>query len=104
MRWRNVRFGELTVSTHDGHHCFRVEVNLGGIQPSDVQVELYADPVDGEPPFRAAMSPAGAVDGACLYAGLAPGTRPAGHYTPRVIPRREGALIPAEISLIAWQK
>ena len=102
--WRNLRFGTLTVTTHDGHHCFRVELSLGAIQPGDLEVELYAEPLDEGPPFRAAMSPAGAVEGGSLYVGSAPDTRPPWHYTPRVIPRREGALIPAEVSLIAWQK
>jgi hypothetical protein len=70
--WRNVRFGTPTVVTHDGHHCFRVELTLGAIHPADVQAELYADPVDGGHPFRAAMSPAGAVESEVSRTWLAP--------------------------------
>ena len=104
VHWGNLRLGPLHVSTHDGRHTFRVEVRLGAIRPNDVQVELYADAVDAGPPFRAAMSPCGAVEGGLLYAGSAPDARPADHYTPRIIPRHEGAFIPAENSLIAWKK
>jgi glycogen phosphorylase len=50
------------------------------------------------------MSPCGAVEGGLLYAAAAPASRPADHYTPRVIPRHEAAFIPAENRLIAWQK
>ena len=103
-RWRNVGFGRVKISTHDGRHCFHVEVRLGGVRPDDVQVELYADAVDSDVPYRSAMLPCGAVEDGLLYTGSAPASRPADHYTPRVIPRHEGAFIPAENALIAWQK
>jgi starch phosphorylase len=104
IHWRNVRFGPLHITTHNGHYCFRVEVRLGRIRPADVAVELYAAALDDGPPFRAAMSLSGAVEGGLVYAAAAPTSRPADHYTPRVIPRHEAAFIPAENRLIAWQK
>jgi starch phosphorylase len=102
--WRNVRFGPLRVNTEDDRYCFRLEVRLGSIRPSDVEVELYADALDDSPPFRAAMSPCGAVEGGLIYCATAPTSRPADQYTPRIIPRHEAAFIPAENSLILWQK
>jgi starch phosphorylase len=84
-----------------------VEVHLGAVRPDNVQVEIYADPVDGEQPFRMPMS----IDcsfpnspGSYVYSAAVPANRPADHYTPRVIPRREGLRIPLETGLIVWQK
>jgi glycogen phosphorylase len=107
-RWHEVRFGTVEVSNKDGQYSYRVEVGLGSIQPTDVQVEIYADSLDGGPPFRAPMAPAnsteGAVPGTHLYTAAVPADRPDSHYTPRVIPQRTGAFIPLECALIAWQK
>ena len=102
--WRGVRFGALHVSTQDSRHCFRVEVSLGSVKPADVQVELYANPVDGGAPFRSPMSVAGTAADGVTYAGAAPAERPVADYTPRIMPRREGLLFPADSALIAWQK
>ncbi|MCU1232877.1 MAG: alpha-glucan phosphorylase [Candidatus Solibacter sp.] len=103
--WRDVRFGPVNISTEGGRHCFRVEVSLGGIEPADVLVELFADPLEsGGAPFRGAMELAYAVKDRYLYTASVPGVRPAEDYTPRVIPRRDGVFIPKEFALIAWQK
>ncbi len=74
-------------------------MHLGSIQPHEVQIEIYADPSDSQPPFREAMT----LDQAELsevyqYAGAA---HPANHYTPRAIPRRCGISIPLETAQIA---
>jgi hypothetical protein len=39
-----------------------------------------------------------------IYNGVAPANRPAGDYTVRIIPRREGVVVPTELPLILWQK
>jgi hypothetical protein len=42
--------------------------------------------------------------GTYLYSGTAPGDRPAGDYTVRALPYRDGVSIPLEVGCITWQK
>ena len=54
--WCDVRFGELRVAgSADEGHVFDVEVYLGSLSPDAVRVELYADPLRAELPFRLEM-------------------------------------------------
>jgi hypothetical protein len=58
-------------------------------------------------PFRAPMAFDSAISGSAevyVYRGSAPADRPQDHYTPRVIPRHDGAFITLELPLIVWQK
>jgi starch phosphorylase len=106
-RWPDIRFESVTVDRQDGKYFYRVQVHLGNIEPDDVEIELYADPLDSRSLFRAPMALHHAVansSGDYEYSGAAPGDRPANHYTPRAIPRRSGISIPLETALIAWQK
>jgi glycogen phosphorylase len=106
-RWHEVSFGTVEISSCNGNYFYRVKVLLGNIRPSEVQVEIYADPTDNDQPFRKAMVVAGESGdrpGDWLYIASVPANRPADHYTPRVIPRHDDLSIPLECSLIAWQK
>ncbi len=38
-----------------------------------------------------------------LYQGAAAATRPAGHYTPRIVPFHPDAAVPLEASQIFWR-
>ena len=80
---------------------FSVPVDLGGIAPQDVAVQLYAEPRNGEPPFVGEL--ASTPSNAGTYTGSAPASRPAEEYTVRIIPRCTGAAVPAELPLILWQ-
>jgi starch phosphorylase len=107
-RWEDLRFGPVAVDRcSGGRYLFSVQVHLGGIQPDDVQIEIYADPQNSDAPFRQHMTVIRALPdspGVYLYSASVPGYRPAYHYAMRAIPRREGILIPLELPLIAWQK
>jgi glycogen phosphorylase len=106
-RWTDIRFESVTVDRRDGKYFYRVQVHLGSIKPDEVEVELYADPLDSQPPLRTPMALDRAIvnsSGIYEYSGTAPANRPADHYTPRAIPRRPGISIPLETALIAWQK
>jgi starch phosphorylase len=105
--WHEVRFGAVQISTFDGMYSYIVEVHLGSIRPADVRVEIYADLPNADRPFQAAMVLDGSSSnssGAYRYSGAVPSDRPADHYTPRIVPRRDGILVPLEVGLIAWQK
>jgi starch phosphorylase len=105
--WQDLHFGSVTVAARDGQYFFNVQIHLGRVKAGDVRIEIYADPLNSEQPFREPMAFVHAVlnaPGTYQYVGVAPSTRPMNHYTPRAIPYHEGALIPLEIPLITWQK
>jgi starch phosphorylase len=95
--WQGLRFGEVRVQTHDGQHFFEVELDLNGLDPAAVSVELYAD---GAPPERHEMEGVGPH----TYRAQAPAQRSVSDYTPRVIPRYPGVPVPIESSRILWQR
>jgi starch phosphorylase len=104
--WRDLRFGELRVAgSSEERLVFDVEVYLGGLSPDAVRVELYADPLNDEFPFRLEMartgSLAGPVAGYVYHASVSAG-RPASHYTPRVIPYHPATRVPLENARILW--
>jgi len=72
-----------------------------------VQVELYADEVNGSASVRQEMTRirplVGAVNG-YLYRVDVPASRPATDYTARVIPHCPGVLVPLEADRILWQR
>ena len=103
--WDAVRFGRLVVDRAGDRWVFAVEVELGEIPPSAVRVELYADPQDDGQPFRALMEQTSpGPTGPYTYRALAPATRPAEHYTPRVVAAHPDARTPAEVALVCWQR
>jgi starch phosphorylase len=104
QEWHSISFGDLQIETHDGQHHFRVEVIFGGVDPEAVQVELFAP----DPENRAWRQPMARGDklpdreGAYLFTTQVPATRPAGDFTPRLIPYFPGVAVPLEIPLILW--
>jgi len=94
--WPALRFGAVKVETRDGHHYFEVEVDLNGIDPAEVRVELYAD---GAPPERHEMERIGPN----RYRAQVPAPRWVNDYTPRIVPRHDGVPVPLQSSHIVWQ-
>ncbi|MFH1383302.1 MAG: alpha-glucan family phosphorylase [Chloroflexota bacterium] len=104
--WSDLRFGKLKVSQEDDEWDFEIAISLGGLNPEFVRVELYADPLPGEQPIRIPMSRRQKKDepDSYLYSGKASASRPAGHYTIRIIPVHSLASVPLEEARIWWQK
>jgi starch phosphorylase len=103
--WSAVHWGKVEVDSRDGAHAFRVQVYLGEVAPEAVAVELYAEPREGTAPGRHVLRRDHALSGAAggfLYVGSVPASRPAGDYTPRLVPSHPGAQIPAEAPYIRW--
>lgn len=106
-KWPAIRFGGVEVETRGHRHRFEVQVCLDDLDPDAVRVELYADGVQGAPPFRREMRQLHrweGTPGGFVYGAGVSGPRPAGDYTARVIPHFEGASIPLEEPLILWKK
>ena len=102
--WHSISFGDLQIETRDGQHHFRIEVILGRVDPEAVQVELCA----AEPEDRVWRQPMARGDklldreGGYLFTAQVPATRPAGDFTPRLVPNFPGVAVPLEIPLILW--
>ena len=80
-----------------------MEVYLGGLSPDAVRVELYADPLRDELPFRLEMERSGPItDAGYVYHASVSAGRPASHYTPRIIPYHPATRVPLENARILW--
>jgi starch phosphorylase len=104
--WSAVHFGQAAVHQKNDQYFFEVQVSLGGLDPNDVVVELYAEPQADSESFRQKMELKQLLDapaGYGLYTGRAPAIRPAADYTSRVIPYHPGARVPIEANQILWQ-
>jgi len=113
--WKDLRLGRMTVVREDEMWNFSVEAYLGELQPDDVRVELYADPLPEEKPGageegrpeRIEMQQlgllAGAVNGFVFRAKVA-AARAAEDYTPRIVPYHPEAFVPMEEGHILWMR
>jgi starch phosphorylase len=104
-RWGRIVFEEVHVETLDGQHHFKVQVDLSGIHPDAVCVELYADVPDGDP-FRQTMVHTDKLlknERSTIYTAEVPATRPANNFTARILPKFPGMAVPLEMNLILWQ-
>ena len=105
--WDEVRFGTVGATRHGEGWDFVAEVRLGSLAAAMVQVELYADAVDGMPAVCEVMQPdAGAPDptGASIYRASIVSARPSWHFTPRIVPHHPEARVPIEAPLIVWPR
>ena len=105
--WEGLRFGEMHITRLNSHYTFDVHVYLGDMDPSWINVELYANGENGDDSIRITMNQSEAITGmvnAYLYRCTAPDSRPVEHYTPRIIPFHPCASIPLEISSILWYR
>jgi glycogen phosphorylase len=105
--WSGMVFGSLTIEPSDNESVFRVQVNLGAMNPGMIRVELYADPSAASPMVRQEMSRGHRLPGttnAYEYSATLPADRPIGDYTPRIVPCHPEAIIPIEESHSLWQR
>jgi starch phosphorylase len=105
--WSALRFGSATVEQQGEQNLFHVQVFLDDLDPNVVGVDLYADAQKGGAPITQAMTrdePTVEATSAFTYSASVPTTRPVADYTPRLVPRREGALVPLEAPFILWHE
>jgi starch phosphorylase len=101
--WSSLGFGDLNVTEEEGRFWrFEVSVRLGGIYPQDIAVELYADREGDLAPTRVRMTMKEPISGDYIYTARVLFDRPAGDYTPRIIPYHPDACVPLEESHILW--
>jgi glycogen phosphorylase len=105
-KWGRLRFGEVKVETKGGKHIFEVQAYLDDLDPNAVQVELYAEGVEGGSPNRQVMThvPTPAGGSGEMYRTSVSATRPARDFTARIIPHYDDVAVPLEAASILWQK
>jgi starch phosphorylase len=107
QKWAALRFGEVRVETEGDQHIFEVQVYLDDLDPDAVRVELYANGVNGTAAERVDMKRVrqlvGAINGYAYRASVSE-ARPATDYTARLIPHRDGVMVPLEAAHIHWQQ
>jgi starch phosphorylase len=103
--WASLRFGDLRVKSSSREHSIQVAVHLGDLRTDCVRLQVYADSLNGEPPFVSEMTRRNGAEPATgwrLYAADVPASRPSTDYTPRIVPSYSGAEVPLEDDHILW--
>jgi starch phosphorylase len=105
--WNSLRFGEVKFATNKKEHTFNVQVYFNNLDPNIVQIEIYANGPDGEPPIVQKMTQGEKIEntgnGYNYYASVT-AKQPASAYTARVIPYLPNVSVPLETSRILWQR
>ncbi len=104
-RWPALRFGSATVNQQQEQYLFQVQVYLAGLDPEAVQVELFAQGLNGDAPVRQPMNRGEGLAGSSggfMYSARVQKIRPASDYTPRLIAQRKEAILPLEAPYILW--
>jgi glycogen phosphorylase len=107
QEWPALRFGEMKVETHGEQYLIDVQIYLNNLDPKAVQVELFAEGINGADPVRLEMKvlrPLTGAAGGYVYTTSVPSTRPASDFTARVFPTFPGVAVPLEIPFIHWQR
>jgi len=102
--WHKLRFNEVKVETKGLHHEFEVQVNLDGIDPDFIKLEIYSN--DDES-FKQEMRLVRRLSGEpnfYIYHASVPTSRSEMAYTPRIVPYFPGVAVPLEEKHIFWQK
>jgi starch phosphorylase len=105
--WSALRFGTATVEQQGKQFLFHVNVVLGDIDPDAVSVELYAELQKIEDQVTHTMSRGERLAdsiGTFTYSASVATGRPIADYTPRLVPRHKGALVPLEAPFILWHE
>jgi glycogen phosphorylase len=103
-RWDELSFVDYAVETGDGPgesaHLFRASISAGRVPATAFHVEVYAEP--GE--VHVLERGGGDAHGVFTYTASIPARRPAGDYTPRIVPWHPGARVPLECDHILWYR
>ncbi|WP_251978380.1 alpha-glucan family phosphorylase [Salinicola avicenniae] len=103
--WPAVGFGECRVTSEPGHHHFAAQVHLGGLVPSAIRVELYADETPAEAAVCLAMEADTEMVGeSCRFTLSLATERDADDFSLRARPWHDAVALPLEDPRILWQR
>jgi starch phosphorylase len=105
--WRDVRFESVKLEPVVNGLGIEVAVHFGGLDPAAVRVQLFASPVDVEPPEcveLGAGTPVPDAPGTFVFRAYHATMWPAEHYTARIVPYHPEARVPLELRRILWHR
>ena len=105
--WSAVAIEGVAIRSAGDRHHAQITVQLGGLDPESVHVQLFANAVSDRPAEQyEAAAARGLFDraGTYLYQADFPATRPVADYTARVLPQHAGVAMPLELECILWQR
>ena len=104
--WQGIYFGKFEIRNSDNGHFFQTQAYLNDVVSDAVEVELFADALNGLPPERYPMRRGERLIGSngWVFTANVASARPAEHFTPRVYPRHPELAIPLECPAIKWQR
>jgi len=88
-------------------YTISVQVFLADIDPGTVTVELYAEADSNEGPVMHGMNRDDRkveATNTFTYSAAVPASRPAAHYTPRLVLRHQRAFVPLEAPFVLWHE
>jgi starch phosphorylase len=106
QKWGSMHFGEVKFESVDQYNKIEAQIYFGDLNPDTLQLELFANGIDGESPQVQKMIRGAKIEGsdnAYYYNASVSSGCPATDYTPRVIPNLPGVSVPLETNLILWQ-
>ena len=107
QKWSAIRFGEVRHETIESQYKFEVQVYFNELDPNTIQLELFANGINGEPAIVQPMTQGeklGGINNCYRYFAMVAVTRPAADYTARAIPSLKNVSVPLEISKILWER
>ena len=105
--WSSMYFGEVKSETIEKQHKIEVQIYFNDLDPDTIEVQLFANGVQGEAPTIQTMTRGKKTDGkdnGYIFNASIDSIRPVRDYTPRVIPNFSPVSVPLETTLILWQK
>jgi starch phosphorylase len=104
--WQGIYFGKFEIRNSDNGHIFQVQVYLHDLLKDEIEVELFADELDGLLPERHPMARGEHLLGSngWLFTAHVVSTRSPEQFTPRIYPRHPELVIPLECPEIKWQR
>ncbi len=105
--WDSMHFGEVKFETIENQHKFNVQVYFNDLNPDDVQIELFANGMNGNATIIQLMTRDLKLEGKSNgynYIVSIDSNVNALDYTVRAIPYFPNVSVPLECSKILWQK
>jgi starch phosphorylase len=104
--WQGIYFGKFEIRNSDNGNIFQAQVYLDDLLRDAIEVELFADEVDGLPPEQHPMTRGERLLGSngWLFTAQVVSARRPEHFTPRIYPRHPELAIPLECREIKWQR
>ncbi len=102
-----IQFGEVDFSSKDGQYYYNLPVFLEGVNPDEITVQLYADPLNGQEHEIYNMIRGERINAdknGYLFKIELPAKRKISDYTPRVVPLFNSEVKPIEANQILWKK